>query len=165
MTTHTTFDSPLGPVVAVARDGALARLLLDGTRRPPEPDRLGARDDAGLAAVRAQLEEYFAGERQTFDLELRPAGSAFQRRVWDGLRRIPFGETWSYGELAAEVGLDPRTASRAVGAANGANPIAIVVPCHRVIGADGSLVGFAAGVERKRWLLDHEAALAATRLF
>jgi len=165
MTTYTTFESPVGPVTVVAQDGAVARLLLAGTRRAPDPERLGTRDDAGLAVVRAQLEEYFAGERQTFELELAPVGSAFQRSVWDGLRRIPFGETRSYGELALDLGLDPRTASRAVGAANGANPIAVVVPCHRVIGADGSLVGFAAGVERKRWLLDHEAAVASTRLF
>ena len=166
-TVHAVLDSPAGPVTVVGAEGAITRVLLPGTRapRPGERRDLGQRDDDALADALRQLDEYFAGERTQFDLALAPAGSAFQRLVWDGLRRIPFGETRSYGQLAAEIGLDPRTASRAVGAANGANPLAIVVPCHRVIGGDGSLVGFAAGVERKRWLLEHEARVAGTRLF
>ena len=164
---HAVLDSPTGPVTVVGADGGISRVLLQGTRppRPGERRDLGPRDDGVLREAVRQLEEYFAGERTEFELALAPVGSPFQRLVWDGLRRIPFGETRSYGEVAAEIGLDPRTASRAVGAANGANPLAIVVPCHRVIGADGSLVGFAAGVERKRWLLEHEARVAGTRLF
>ena len=106
-----------------------------------------------------QLEEYFAGARTGFDLELRPDGSPFQQRVWAQLREIPFGSTISYSELARQVG-DP-SAVRAVGGANARNPLPIVVPCHRVIGADGSLTGFGGGLERKRWLLAHEGALAA----
>jgi methylated-DNA-[protein]-cysteine S-methyltransferase len=166
-TVHAVLDTPTGPVTVVGSGGALVRVLLEGTRapRPGERRDLGPRDDEALSDAMGQLEEYFAGRRTAFDLELAPVGSAFQRLVWDGLRRIPFGETRSYGEVAVDIGLDPRTASRAVGAANGANPLAVVVPCHRVIGADGSLVGFAAGVERKRWLLEHEARVAGTRLF
>lgn len=165
---HTVLESPVGPVTAVAEDGALVALLLGPMRPSRDPDRLGERDDLAdpaLVAARDQLEQYFAGERTVFDLPLRPHGSAFQRRVWAGLARIGFAETRSYGALAAEVGLDPRTAARAVGAANGSNPLGIVVPCHRVVGADGSLTGYAGGLERKRWLLDHEARVGATRLF
>ena len=113
----------------------------------------GERADDEFDDVRTQLDEYFAGTRTEFDLPLHLVGTTFQRGVWQGLLRIPFGQTRSYGELAAEIGLDPRTSSRAVGAANGRNRIAIVVPCHRVIGADGSLTGFAAGLDRKRFLL------------
>jgi methylated-DNA-[protein]-cysteine S-methyltransferase len=105
-----------------------------------------------------QLSEYFAGERKMFDLPLAPKGTAFQLKVWLALRRIPYGETRSYGEIAAELGLAP-TASRAVGLANGANPLPIVVPCHRVIGANGALTGFGGGLERKRFLLDLESQL------
>lgn len=104
-----------------------------------------------VARVAKQLREYFAGERKTFDVHLRPKGTDFQRRVWEALRQIPFGETISYAELAKRIG-SPR-AVRAVGQANGANPIAVIVPCHRVIGADGSLAGYSAGTERKRDLL------------
>jgi methylated-DNA-[protein]-cysteine S-methyltransferase len=105
------------------------------------------------------LEEYFARARTTFDLPLDPSGTAFQRRVWDALRAIPYGATTSYGELARRLG-DPR-ATRAVGTANGQNPIPIIVPCHRVIGAHGELTGFGGGLDRKRWLLEHEGALMA----
>ncbi len=106
-----------------------------------------------------QLDEYFAGDRREFDLPLVPLGSEFQRRVWDGLLEIPYGETISYGELAREIGRP--AAARAVGMANGQNPISIVIPCHRVIGADGALTGYAGGVERKRLLLEHESATLA----
>jgi methylated-DNA-[protein]-cysteine S-methyltransferase len=108
----------------------------------------------GLAA-RAQLQQYFAGERATFALALAPIGSPFQHSVWRALQRIPVGETRSYGQLAAELG----SAARAVGRANACNPIAVVVPCHRVIGADGTLTGFAFGLDTKRWLLAHERGL------
>jgi methylated-DNA-[protein]-cysteine S-methyltransferase len=108
-----------------------------------------------LAAAAAQLAEYFAEERTEFDLPLAPAGSEFQLRVWRELRAIPYGATWSYGRVAERLDLPPG-GSRAVGLANGANPLPIVVPCHRVIGADGSLTGFGGGIERKRYLLDLE---------
>jgi methylated-DNA-[protein]-cysteine S-methyltransferase len=110
-----------------------------------------------LAQARQQLTEYFAGSRTTFDLPLDPSGTEFQRRVWDSLRTIPYGTTTSYGAIARRLG-DPH-ATRAVGAANGQNPIPIVVPCHRVVGAKGELTGFGGGIDRKRWLLEHEGAL------
>jgi methylated-DNA-[protein]-cysteine S-methyltransferase len=116
-------------------------------------------DDGVLAEARAQLSAYFAGERTTFDLPLAPVGTPFQQRVWGELRRIPYAETVSYGELANRLGSPG--ASRAVGLANGRNPIAIVVPCHRVIGADGTLTGYAGGLERKRALLDLERKASA----
>ena len=112
-----------------------------------------------LAQAREQLNEYFARSRTTFDLPLDPAGSPFERRVWEALRAIPYGSTVSYGELARRLG-DPR-ATRAVGAANGKNPIPIIVPCHRVVGARGELTGFGGGLDRKRWLLEHEGAVLA----
>jgi methylated-DNA-[protein]-cysteine S-methyltransferase len=105
--------------------------------------------------VREQLDDYFAGRRTNFDVPLTMTGSAFQRRVWSELRKIPYGESISYGELAQRIGIP--SAARAVGTANGLNPIAVIVPCHRVIGADGSLTGFGGGLERKRFLLDLEA--------
>jgi len=117
------------------------------------------RDDAALAEPARQLAEYFAGERTEFELELAPHGTDFQRRVWGLLLEIPYGETRTYGSLANELG-NPRSV-RAVGLANGRNPISIVVPCHRVIGADGTLVGYGGGLERKRTLLAHEAEVAA----
>lgn len=115
-----------------------------------------------LADARAQLNAYFAGERREFSLPLRPEGTEFQRKVWAALERIPFGVTASYGEIARQVG-SPESA-RAVGAANGQNPIAIVVPCHRVIGANGSLVGYGGGLGRKTWLLEHEKRCTAAQL-
>jgi methylated-DNA-[protein]-cysteine S-methyltransferase len=155
----TTHPSPLGDLLLVAEeDGRLSGVYLPGRR--PEPR--AAATDAPFAAVREQLDAYFAGELEEFDLPLAPRGTSFQRRVWDELTRIPFGETISYSELAHRLG-DPRLV-RAVGVANGRNPIAIVIPCHRVIGADGSLVGYGGGLERKRWLLDHEAVAAGRRL-
>lgn len=114
---------------------------------------------AGLAQAHDQLAAYFAGELRAFTLPLRARGTTFQQRVWDGLTRIPFGTTWSYGELAAAIGSAGH--ARAVGAANGQNPLAIVVPCHRVIGANGALVGYGGGLDRKRWLLEHEARCVA----
>src|SRR5262249_46745434 len=113
------------------------------------------RDDAVFAGPRTQLTEYFGGGRAEFELPLLPEGTPFQRKVWNALCEIPYGETISYGELARRIGQP--TAARAVGLANGSNPLPIVVPCHRVIGADGSLTGFGGGIERKRWLLAHEA--------
>jgi len=155
MTAYDTIDSPIGPLLITAEDGALTRLYL----APFDVDPAWQRDPGALAEPARQLAEYFAGERRDFALELRPAGTAFQRGVWDLLLGIPFGETTTYGALAATLG-DPRKV-RAVGLANGRNPISIVVPCHRVIGADGSLVGYGGGLERKRALLAHEAEVAA----
>lgn len=120
------------------------------------------RDAEGAAGVAAQLREYFAGARTRFDLPLAPRGTAFQRQVWEALRPIPHGMTTSYGAIAASIGRP--TASRAVGAANGQNPIAIVVPCHRVVGSTGALTGYGGGMERKRWLLDHETAQRQSRV-
>ena len=114
------------------------------------------RDDTAFDDVRGQLAEYFAGDRTAFDLPLHPTGTAFQQRVWAALREIPYGETRSYGVQASAIGA-PVSASRAVGTANGQNPISIIVPCHRVIGANGALVGYGGGLPAKRWLLGHEA--------
>jgi methylated-DNA-[protein]-cysteine S-methyltransferase len=154
---YSTLTTPIGELMLTADDdGALTAVNLPDRH----PDAAGwERDDELLADARRQLTEYFAGERTTFDLPLRPAGAPFQLRVWEALLRIPYGETASYGEIAREVGHP--TASRAVGAANGRNPIAIVVPCHRVIGSNGSLTGYAGGLECKRALLDLEVGRAA----
>lgn len=122
---------------------------------PLDPE-VGHRDDAVLPAVREQLEAYWRGELRTFDLPLTATGTPFQQKVWTALRTIPFGETWSYAQLADEIGQP--SAVRAVGAANGRNPIFLVVPCHRVIGSNGTLVGYAGGLDVKRFLLDHERA-------
>lgn len=150
------YASPLGPLLLVARDQALVELrFADGDTLDERPDD-GDEDPTHevLAATIAQLDEYFAGSRREFDLPLAPRGSDFQQQAWAALLTIPFGETISYGEQARRLG-DPRKA-RAVGGANGRNPIPIIVPCHRVIGADGSLTGFSAGMSRKVWLLEHE---------
>jgi methylated-DNA-[protein]-cysteine S-methyltransferase len=153
---YSTLTTPIGELMLTADDdGALTGVNLPN--RHPDPAGW-ERDDELLADARRQLSEYFAGERTTFDLPLRPAGAPFQLRVWEALLRIPYGETASYGELARELGHP--TAARAVGAANGRNPIAIVVPCHRVIGANGSLTGYAGGLECKRALLDLEVGRA-----
>ena len=153
MTRHTILDSPLGPIALVERYGALACLYMDAQRHRPPEERLGERDDAVLPHLREQLEAYWAGRLRAFDVRLAPVGTPFQRQVWDALCTVPYGETRTYGELAAQLGRP--TASRAVGAANGRNPISIVVPCHRVVGAAG-LVGYGGGLERKRFLLDLE---------
>jgi methylated-DNA-[protein]-cysteine S-methyltransferase len=151
---HAVVDSPIGPLTAVREDGALVGLLFEQPGRPPDPARLGPRDDAVFADVAAQLAEYFAGERTFFDVALRATGDPFRRAVWDQLIRIPYGETRSYGNLARALG--DRSLAQAVGTACGRNPLPVVVPCHRVVGADGSLVGFGGGLHRKRFLLDLE---------
>jgi methylated-DNA-[protein]-cysteine S-methyltransferase len=152
--THAVVDSPIGPLTAVREDGALVGLLFEMPDRPRDPARLGPRDDAAFADVAAQLAEYFAGERTSFDLVLRATGDPFRRAVWEQLIRIPYGETRSYGKLARALG--DRSLAQAVGTACGRNPLPVVVPCHRVVGADGSLVGFGGGLDRKRFLLDLE---------
>ena len=152
--THTVVPSPIGPLTAVREGGALVGLHIELSRRPLVPALLGQRCDEGFRDVVRQLMEYFTGKRTEFDLPLKPIGNHFQLAVWDQLTRIPYGETRSYGSVARALG-DPG-AAQAVGAANGRNPLAIVVPCHRVIGADGSLVGYGGGLDRKRFLLDLE---------
>jgi len=152
----TVVESPVGDLRVVARDGAdgavVTSIEFAPWRRDGRP--LGDRDDDHpvLVAVRDQLREYFARARREFDLPLRPGGSDFQRQVWRQLELIRWGETASYGEVARRMGMT-NAASRAVGLANGRNPIPIVIPCHRVIGADGSLTGYGGGVERKQVLL------------
>jgi methylated-DNA-[protein]-cysteine S-methyltransferase len=161
---HTTTDSPVGELTLVADGDALVGLYFEDHGRRPRLD-LGPRSDEGFDAVIRQLREYFDGERRDFDLELAPRGSEFELRVWSLLTKIPHGETRTYGQLASELG-EPGSA-QAVGNANGWNPISIVVPCHRVVGASGSLTGYAGGLDRKRFLLSLEEPPAADdgRLF
>jgi len=158
-TTTRTVESPVGPLTLIARDGLLNGLHMQDQRHAPTPSQEWQRDNDGFEDVVAQLDAYFAGTLTEFDLPLAMAGTDFQRRVWAALREIPYGETISYGELARRVGSPG--AARAVGLANGRNPVGIIVPCHRVIGADGSLTGYGGGLPRKVWLLEHEAAHAA----
>ncbi|MDT4940564.1 MAG: methylated-DNA-[protein]-cysteine S-methyltransferase [Pseudonocardiales bacterium] len=154
MNKYTSIDSPIGPLL-VARDGeGITALLLPHGRRPARPAPDWVLDDSAFADVRTQLAEYFAGARTSFELPLHLIGSAFQRRVWTELLRIPCGETTSYGAIAVSIGAPG--AARAVGLANGRNPIALIVPCHRVIGANGSLTGYGGGLPTKQWLLQHE---------
>ncbi len=157
-----TVGSPIGPLHLTATAAGLRTLGWGDEPLRTLPSGPGA-DPAAVAVLdraEAQLAEYFAGERTEFDLPLDPAGTPFQLAAWEALRSIPYGATVSYGEQARRLG-DARKA-RAVGAANGRNPIAIVVPCHRVVGADGSLTGFAGGLETKSWLLDHERRVLST---
>jgi methylated-DNA-[protein]-cysteine S-methyltransferase len=163
--THTVLDSPLGELTLVADGGSLAGLYFAGQRNRPRPAKLGARSPAALTEAVRQLGEYFAAERTAFDLDLAPAAEPFDRRVRAALLAIPYGQTRSYRDLAAQLG-DPGLA-QAVGAAAARNRIGIVVPCHRLVGADGSLTGYAGGLPRKRALLELErpAAVLAGRLF
>jgi methylated-DNA-[protein]-cysteine S-methyltransferase len=157
MTVWTEVASPIGTLLLSGDGDTLTGVYMERHRHEPEPAvRSGRRDDGAFRTAREQLEAYFAGELQVFDLPLAPQGTDFQQRVWMALGQIPYGTTISYSELARRIG-NPQ-AVRAVGAANGRNPISIIVPCHRVIGADGSLTGFGGGIERKRWLLAHEAS-------
>ncbi|MFF5262584.1 methylated-DNA--[protein]-cysteine S-methyltransferase [Actinomadura viridis] len=163
MRSHAVLDTPIGPLTAVADDGALSGLYMNGQRHRPEQETFGPPGDDGAApfgAVAEQLAAYFAGELTDFDLPLAMRGTPFQQRVWAALREIPYGETVSYGRLAEEIGSPG--ASRAVGLANGRNPISVIVPCHRVVGASGSLTGYGGGLERKRHLLDFERRVRGT---
>jgi methylated-DNA-[protein]-cysteine S-methyltransferase len=157
---HIVVASPIGPLTLVAEHGKLTGLYMDTQGRQPAAGVVGhpgvPADEPFMSAAR-QLAEYFAGRLTVFDLPLAPAGTQFQRRVWAALQTIPYGQTWSYGQLAREVG--NASASRAVGLANGRNPIAVVIPCHRVIGSDGSLTGYGGGLDRKRYLLGLEAGV------
>lgn len=161
-----TVASPLGELLLIASERGLVEVFLPSSKGVPSTTS-EKHDPAAfcLPEARDQLHSYLDGSLQDFTLPLDLRGSPFQLSVWNALTTIPYAETRSYGEIATAVGADPAVASRAVGLANGANPVAIVVPCHRVIGADGSLVGYAGGLHAKRWLLDHEARTAKTVLF
>jgi methylated-DNA-[protein]-cysteine S-methyltransferase len=150
---YTTLNSPIGELLLTGDDRGLTGLAMS----PFWIDRDWEPDAEHFQHVRTQLTDYFAGERDAFDLPLALDGNPFEQRVWEALRQIPYGATVSYGEIAREIGHPD--APRAVGAANGRNPVAVIVPCHRVIGADGSLTGYGGGLERKRFLLDLEAGV------
>lgn len=154
---HTVVDSPYGALTLVATDGALCGLYMTAQRHRPPEETFGAPDPRPFAETVRQLDAYFAGELTDFDLPMRLEGTAFQRSVWAELVRIPYGETRSYGELADRLGKPG--ASRAVGLANGRNPVGIIVPCHRVIGASGSLTGYGGGLDRKQRLLAFERGM------
>jgi methylated-DNA-[protein]-cysteine S-methyltransferase len=157
--THTVVDSPIGPMTVVAQDDRVVGVYMDDARHLPPAAQFGVPDTGANPILREaarQLDEYFDGERTEFDLPLAAEGTPFQRRVWAALCEIPYGETVSYGELARRIGQP--TASRAVGLANGKNPISIVVPCHRVIGSSGKLIGYGGGLDRKQMLLELERA-------
>jgi methylated-DNA-[protein]-cysteine S-methyltransferase len=150
---YTTIASPVGELLLTAAEGRLTGLYMPVEVDGPPAGM--ARDNGAFAAVRRQLDEYFARERRAFDLPVAPPGTPFQQRVWAELQRIGYGETISYAELAARIGRP--TAIRAAGAANGANPVSIIIPCHRVIGSDGSLTGYGGGLEAKRLLIELES--------
>jgi methylated-DNA-[protein]-cysteine S-methyltransferase len=154
---YTTIESPIGELLAVGDGRALHGLYMQEGRTAIVVPTGWEEAGEPFADVRAQLADYFAGDRQVFDLPLTMTGSPFQRRVWRALQDIPYGETISYGELAGRIGVP--SAARAVGVANGHNPVCVIVPCHRVIGADGSLTGYGGGLERKRLLLELEAGV------
>jgi methylated-DNA-[protein]-cysteine S-methyltransferase len=160
--THTIVDSPIGPLTLVARDGVLIGLYMREHRHRPDAATFGDESAEDLMTVAEQLGEYFAGERTSFDLPMDAIGTSFQRTVWSALRDIPYGQTISYGQLAARIGRP--TASRAVGLANGRNPLSIVVPCHRVVASSGKLTGYGGGIERKRLLLALERRRAQPSL-
>lgn len=156
---YTHLESPIGDLLVVGDGEAITALYTAEHVRRPVPD--GHRDDEAFEGARQQLTEYFSGLRQSFELDLHPAGTEFQRAVWAELRRIEYGSTASYAQIAQRVGRP--AAVRAVGAANGRNPISIIVPCHRVVGSDGRLTGYAGGLAAKQWLLEHERSGMAGR--
>ncbi|SDN24973.1 methylated-DNA--[protein]-cysteine S-methyltransferase [Streptomyces wuyuanensis] len=161
--THTVTDSPYGPLTLVATDSGLSGLYMTEQRHRPGEETFGDPDPRPFREVIRQLDAYFAGELREFDLPLHLAGTTFQRTVWEQLLRIPYGETRTYGELAGALG-NPG-ASRAVGLANGKNPVGIIVPCHRVIGASGGLTGYGGGLDRKQRLLAFERGVPDDGLF
>ncbi|MBI2691207.1 MAG: methylated-DNA--[protein]-cysteine S-methyltransferase [Solirubrobacterales bacterium] len=155
MTTHFAItDSPIGELLVLGDEEKVHGLLMNGDGAFDQRKLVLRQDQDAFADTIDQLDEYFAGERDSFDLRLEPNGTEFQRAVWNALQQIPYGDTRSYGQIAAQVGRPG--AARAVGMANNRNPIAVIVPCHRVVGSGGALVGYAGGLERKIWLLDHE---------
>lgn len=154
MRTYTTTGSPIGDLTLLAEDGALFAVYMAEHKHRPALSTFGTETATGFEPVIEQLAEYFAGERTGFELTTAAVGNTFQHRVWQQLMLIPFGQTRSYGDLARALG--DRSLAQAVGAANGRNPLSIVVPCHRVVGADGALVGYAGGLDRKEFLLQLE---------
>ncbi|MFC4949472.1 methylated-DNA--[protein]-cysteine S-methyltransferase [Pseudonocardia sp. GCM10023141] len=152
--THTVVTSPIGPLTLVATDGVLSGLYMDSQLYLPDITTFGAEEPDCLPEAREQLRAYFDGELTAFTLAVAPRGTPFQQRCWAQLQQIPYGETWTYRELAERIGRP--TAARAVGMANGHNPISIVIPCHRLVGTNGSLTGYGGGVQRKQALLDLE---------
>ncbi|HEY5249842.1 MAG TPA: methylated-DNA--[protein]-cysteine S-methyltransferase [Dermatophilaceae bacterium] len=168
MRSHTVIDSAVGPLTLVAQEGAIVGLYMNLQRHRPGDDELGELDRNGRKAepfqsAAKQLDAYFAGALTHFSLPLAPRGSQFQQRVWAALQDIPYGETESYGGLATRIGSPG--AARAVGLANGKNPISIVIPCHRVVGSKGNLTGYGGGLDRKKQLLDLELAVSGAALF
>ncbi len=168
MRSHTVMESPVGPLTLVAEEGALVGLYMDLQRHRPDDADLGEQNPGGrqvepFKTAADQLDAYFNGALTRFSLPLAPRGSDFQQRVWAALSEIPYGETESYGELAARIGSPG--AARAVGLANGKNPIGIVIPCHRVVGSNGNLTGYGGGLERKKQLLDLEVSVRGAALF
>ena len=163
--THTTTDSPLGELTLVAEDGRLTGLYFPHHWYRPLPATFGDRAEAGFGEVKRQLAGYFADDREGFDLPIDLRGDPFQRRVWELIARIPYGQTVAYGDLARELGRG--TLAKDVGAAVGRNPLCVIVPCHRVVGKDGKLTGYAGGLARKRFLLrlEEPAGQDAARLF
>ena len=160
---YTTVESPIGQLLLVGDGEALRGLYMQEGSRPRKVERGWHQASAPFDGVRAQLAEYFAGRRTTFDVPLAMHGTPFQRRVWQALLEVRYGQTRTYGEIARRIGYPSE--ARAVGAANGSNPIAVIVPCHRIIGSDGSLTGYGGGLQRKRLLLDLESERRAGRLF
>jgi methylated-DNA-[protein]-cysteine S-methyltransferase len=158
----TYIESPLGPLLAVRDQVGLTGLYLPTGKHPVSPRQEWTRDNDAFDDLRVQMAEYFAGTRDSFDVPLHARGTDFQKRVWAALLEIPYGQTTSYGRTAVAVGVPD--AARAVGLANGQNPISIIVPCHRVVGANGSLTGYGGGLDAKRWLLSHEATHSGATL-
>ena len=163
--THSTIVSKLGDLTIVAREGTVVGLYFPSHWYQPDSSRFGTFSDAGFDALRDQVGEYLAGDRQEFEVPVATNGDEYQERVWSLVRRIPYGETATYGDLARQLG--DGTTPQEVGAAVGRNPVCLLVPCHRVVGAGGKLTGYAGGLARKRFLLDLEAEVAgrASRLF
>ena len=161
--THTVVDSPMGPLTLVATNGVLSGLYMVQQRHRPPEEIFGERDAEGFEEPIRQLADYFEGHLTLFELPLVFAGTPFQQKVWSALRDIPYGETISYGRLADQIGQP--TAARAVGLANGKNPIGIIVPCHRVVGSTGDLTGYGGGLDRKRQLLEFKRRDSGGSLF
>jgi methylated-DNA-[protein]-cysteine S-methyltransferase len=159
---YSTLESPIGELLLLGDGHAVHGLYMQAGRKPIAIASAWEHEPEAFADLAGQLNEYFAGARRSFDVSLQMRGTPFQRRVWDELREIPYGETISYGELARRIGSP--SAFRAVGLANGCNPVGVIVPCHRVIGANGTLTGYGGGIERKRLLLDLETRVSAPQL-
>jgi methylated-DNA-[protein]-cysteine S-methyltransferase len=157
-TTHTIIDTRLGELTLVAEDGTLSGVYYPGHWTRPDRTAFGERSERGFEQVEHQLGAYLAGERTSFDLPTRLTGNDFQHRVWERIARIPYGQTTTYGAIARELG--DTTLARSVGGAVGHNPLSVIIPCHRVVGGDGKLTGYAGGLERKRLLLELEGAVA-----